>query len=384
MSGFQKVINNTQAPGVGGDFASTNPFASVLAGPGALVAPVGGLIVGNFCWIGPAGQVSQSFVAGYQIGFVGRNEQALITLFLGESSLVIPSGFMVNAFNGGDFWAKFPAGATPGQNVYADPNTGAPISAASTPAGASGTASAGATGTATTVNLSTTLTVNTVSSGIIGIGDVVVEANVPAGTTILAQLTVTAGSGAGLLGTYQMSAAATASAGPTAFTTQSTVLDVTAVASGAYNVGDIISGTGVTAGTAIVSQSAMFSGVGTLVAAATSLNVTAVNSGSGRLRVGDVVVAVGVPAGTTVASQTSGTPGGVGIYVLSAASTAGGAGVAISDANIPGQTGRYAVSNRQNFASTTVTVAGTAQLTPFKVRGAYTAADNEIAKISSL
>src|SRR5579862_2062864 len=100
---FQTVINDQQAPAVAGDFASCNPFANVLAGPGALVAPAGGLIVGNFAWVGPQGQVSQSFVAGWQLGFLGRNEQALITEFLGEATMVVPQGFMVTLFNEGDF-----------------------------------------------------------------------------------------------------------------------------------------------------------------------------------------------------------------------------------------------------------------------------------------
>lgn len=379
---FQSKVNTQQAPAVQGDFASTNPFASVLAGQGALIAPATGLIVGNFFWVGPAGQVSQSFVAGYQIAFLGRNEQALITAFLGEATLVVPSGFMVTGFNEGDFWAKFSAGATPGQLVWADPNTGAPISAATVPAGATATASAGVTGTGTVVNLSTTLTVNTVSAGILGVGDVVSGTNIPAGTTILSQLTVTAGSGAGLLGTYQMSAAATGSAGPEAITSQSTVLDVTAILAGALNFGDVISGTGVTVGTTIVSQGAMFSGVATL-ASSTTLNVTAVASGSGKLRVGDNVLGTGIPAATTIASQSSGTPGGVGIYIMSAAATVSAAGVAVTDNNVKGQTGRYTVSVAQNFASTTVTVAGTSQATGFKVRGTYTAGVNELAKIST-
>lgn len=381
MSGFQKVVNTNQAPGQAGDFASTNPFASVLAGQGALVAPAGGLIVGNFAWVGPAGQVSQSFVAGYQIGFLGRNEQALITEFLGEFSYVVPAGFMINLFNGGDFWAKFPAGATPGMNVYADPNTGTPIAGNTTPGAASTTASAGATGTLTT-NSTNVVTINTVSAGIIGIGDVVTEANIPVGTTIVAQLTVTAGSGAGILGTYQLSAAATSSAGPTAFTTQSTLLDVTAISTGALNVGDTISGTGVTAGTKIVSQSAQFQGEANITNTSTALTITSVQGG--KLRVGDSLVMVGVTAGTTVSSQTSGTPGGIGVYVMSAAATATEVAGLVTDTNLPGQTGRYTVSNAQNFASTTVSVVGTDQLTGFKVRGSYTAGDNEIAKISTL
>ncbi len=35
--------------------------------------------------------------------------------------MVVPSGFMVTGFNGGDFWANFPAGATVGGFVFADP-----------------------------------------------------------------------------------------------------------------------------------------------------------------------------------------------------------------------------------------------------------------------
>jgi hypothetical protein len=379
---FQSKVNSQQAPGVAGDFASTNPFASVLAGQGELVAPAGGLVVGNFAWVGPAGQVSQSYVAGYQIGFLGRNEQALITQFLGEYTMVVPAGFMITLFNEGDFYAKFPAGATPGQNVYADPNTGTPISSASTPSAASATASEGATGTLTTVSGSATVTVNTVSAGLLAVGDTVVSANVPTGTTVLSQATVTSGSGAGILGTYVLSAAATASAGPTAFTTNSTLLNVTAVASGSLNVGDVFSGTGVTAGTTIVSQAAQFAGVATL-ASSTTLTVTSVVSGSGKLRVGDTVVGTGIPANTTISSQTSGTPGGVGVYVMSAAATVSNAGVAVTDANIPGQRGRYVVNDSQNFASTTITVAGTAQATGFKVRGIYTAGDNEVVKIST-
>lgn len=383
MTGFQKTINNTQAPGVAGDFASTNPFASVLAGPGQLVAPAGGLLVGNFAWVGPAGQVSQSFVAGYQIGFLGRNEQALITQFLGESTLLVPAGFPVNLFNGGDFWAKFAAGAAPGQNVYADPNNGAPYAGATAPAGASATGIGGATGTLTT-NSTNVVTINTSTAGLIGIGDTVVSANIPVGTTVLAQLTVTAGSGAGILGTYQLSAAATSSAGPTAFTTQSTLINVTAVASGALLVGDVISGTGIVAGTRILSQSAPFNGVANL-ASSTALTVTAVTAGAGKLRVGDSLVAVGIPAGTTIASQTNGTPGGVGVYVMSAAATVTQNGVSVTDTNIAGQTGRYTVSNAANFASATITVAGGSDVaTGFKVRGTYTALDNEVAKISTL
>lgn len=372
---FQTVINDQQAPAVAGDFASCNPFANVLAGPGALVAPVGGLTVGNFFWVGPQGQTSQSFVAGWQVAFLGRNEQALITVFLQEATMVVPEGFMVTGFIEGDFWANFEAGATVGQNVYADPNDGAPLSGATAPSLGSGTASAGFSGTATLVNASTTLNVTAVTHGIISDGDFVADsttgANIPAGTTIVAQLTGTAGG----VGTYQMSQAATAGAVGDTVVTTSAVMLVTAIASGSFNDGDVFTGTAVAAGSAIVSQATPFSGVASL-ATNTTLTVTSVQPGTDLLRKGAVVVMAGVPAGTTITTQTAGTPGGVGTYTLSAASTVTGAGIPVTTADSDSGTGLYTISPvPQTFgagaAPETITVAGTAQPTGFKVRGTY-------------
>jgi hypothetical protein len=383
---FQSQINDVQAPGVEGDFASTNPYASVLAGPGALVAPEGGVRVGSFAWVGPLGQVSQSYVAGWQIGFVGRNEQALIVDFLGESTLVVPAGFMIVLFNGGDFWAKFPAGGTVGNNVYADPNDGTPLAGSSAPTLGTATANAGSTVTAT-LNGTTTLNVTAVTHGIINDGDVVADSttagNIPAGTTIVAQLTGIAGG----VGTYEMSQIGTAAVGDTIVTTSEFML-VTAVADGSLNQGDVFTGTDVAAGTAIVAQAVPFSGVATL-ASTTALNVTSVKPGTDLLRKGATVTGVGIPAATTISTQVSGTPGGVGIYTLSAAATATAAGVPITTADSAGGTGLYTISpTPQAFgaasAAITITVAGAAQLTGFKLRGSYSPLPNERAKISTL
>lgn len=373
---FQTVINDYQAPAVAGDFASTNPFANVLAGPGALVAPAGGLKVGNFAWVGPAGQVSQSFVAGWQLGFLGRNEQALITEFLGEATMIVPQGMLINAlYNEGDFWANFEAGATPGQNVYADPNDGQPLSGATAPALGVGTASAGFSGTAT-LNGTTTLSVTAATHGVVSPGDLVSDSttagNIPAGTTIVAQLTGIAGG----VGTYQMSAIGVAAVGDTVVTTSQYAL-VTAVASGSFNQGDVFSGTAVSAGTAIIGQATPFSGVASL-AATTALTITSVQPGTDLLRKGAVVVINGVPAGTTISTQVSGTPGGVGVYTLSAAAAVTQAGVPVTTGDTKGGTGLYIFSPApQTFGAAavpeTITVAGTAQATGFKVRGTYTA-----------
>lgn len=376
---FQTVINDYQAPAVAGDFASTNPFANVLAGPGALVAPAGGLRVGNFAWVGPQGQVSQSFVAGYQIGFLGRNEQALITEFLGEATMLVPEGMLINAlYNEGDFWANFEASATVGGFVFADPNDGAPVYAAtdSAPTLGAGTASAGFSGTAT-LNGTAVLNVTAVTHGIVSPGDIVSDSttagNIPAGTTILNQLTGIAGG----VGTYTMSANGVAAVGDTVVTTSAFML-VTAVASGSFNQGDVFSGTAVSAGTKIVGQETPFSGVATL-ATTTALVVTSVQPGSGLLRKGNKVVANGVPAGTTISTQTAGTPGGVGTYTLSAAATITQAGVPVTNGDTAGGTGLYQFSpSPQTFGAAavpeTVTVAGTAQDTGFRVRGTYTTA----------
>lgn len=382
MSGFQSKVNNYQAPAVKGDFASMNPFSSVLAGPGALVAPAGGLIVGNFFWVGPEGQTSQSYVSGYQIAFLGNNLQALITQFLGESTLVVPEGFMVTGFNGGDFWTDFPAGAAPGDYVFADPNDGQAVANTSNSAPTLGTVTATAGFTSASVSVDGTtavLTVNSVTHGIISPGDEITSGTgIPANTTILNQLTGTPGG----VGTYTMSADSTSSESDEAIVIKSSFLYVTAVADGSLNTDDVISGTGVASGTQVLSQKTPFSGVASILSGELSqLVVTSVTPGTDLLRVGvalPAIPALGIVGGTTISAQVSGTPGGVGTYTLSAAGTVG-AGVPVTTEDSIGGTGLYTISNGPqaigtNSAPTTVTVAGTAIATGFRVRGTYTAA----------
>lgn len=123
---FQAQVNAQPAPALSGDFASSNPRASAIAGPGQLVVPSGGLTVGAFAFINPADNtVHQSYVSGYEIGFVGRRQDGLITVFLAESVYALQAGFPLTLFSGGDFWAKFPAAApTPGVPVYANTTDG--------------------------------------------------------------------------------------------------------------------------------------------------------------------------------------------------------------------------------------------------------------------
>lgn len=251
---FQTQVGINPAPGEEGDFFGTNPRVVPVAGPGQFVSPAvanpsipsqTGLLVGNFAWVNTdTGAVSQSYVPGYQIAFLHRENNAIIVSFLGQASLLVPQGLPVELFVQGDFWARFAAGATPGQRVYADPDTGAPVAGgASAPATASFTASAGASFT-----LAVTSNVATISAvtGYVVPGDAVTSATL--GTATLgAQLSGTPGGA----GTYTLvHADFTAEAA----TSISTVLDVTAIASGVIGAGDVITGSGITANTRITGQ----------------------------------------------------------------------------------------------------------------------------------
>lgn len=370
--GFQKQINLTPAPAVAGDFASSNPRATVLAGPGGLVAGALGVTVGKFAWVDDDGVTVQSFGTATKApsGFVHREQQAVIQQYLAESGMNIPQGFPVVLHNEGDFWAKLAGdnAATIGAAIYADYSTG-DVCAVAAPAGASVTGLMGSTNTAalgatfTATGTGTSLVVTAVT-GLITVGDAIDGTGVTAGTTIAAQVSGTPGGA----GTYTTSAATT-SAGATLTAFGKTMK--TTVTTGLISVGDTVSGgAGFPVGATVVAQVSGTpggAGVYTLstngsayTASATGvttfgnvLDVTAV--GSGVLEIGDPVSGSGIPSGAVVASQVSGTAGGVGIYTLDQRATA------------------YA-------ASTTVTaVAGV--LTAFKAQSA--AAVGELVKIST-
>ena len=121
---FQKQVNYQQAAAVAGDAASLNPRSTYLAGEGSLVSGATGVTVGLFAWATAAGIVSNAG-AGVPSGFVGRENQALITAFLAEGSNLIPTGSPVTLFTAGDFWAVTTTVATVGQKVFANNTTGA-------------------------------------------------------------------------------------------------------------------------------------------------------------------------------------------------------------------------------------------------------------------
>ena len=118
--GFQSTVNLQQAPAVAGDFASANPRASYPGGEGKFVAGAAGVTVGRFAWIQADGKTVLNTGTGAPDGFIHREQQALITAYLGEASNLVPQGFPVTIMRTGDYYVTSTvAAATRGQKAFA-------------------------------------------------------------------------------------------------------------------------------------------------------------------------------------------------------------------------------------------------------------------------
>lgn len=269
MGDFQTQVNNQPALAVAGDFASANPRASVLAGAGSLVAAVGGLTVGAFAWVDALYQQANNnmFPGSSQApnGFVGRQgNMGVITSFLGAAGMVIPQGYPVTLFEAGDFWIvnNGSTPAVPGQKAFANLANGLATFAAA------GTSATTATSTASTIAAATGVSVTgsikgttfTAASGLTGLiypGTVLTGTNVVTGTTVVAQLTGTAGG----LGTYEVNIDQTVAS--TAISGTCGVLTVGGTVAGVWQIGAIVAGGTVTAGTRIWGLGTGTGGAGT-------------------------------------------------------------------------------------------------------------------------
>lgn len=118
---FQTQVNAQQAPAIAGDFASSNPRASVVAPEGGFVAGAAGVTVGRFAWVGVDGlTVLNTAASGVPNGFVHREQQALIPTYLAESGNVIPVGRPVTLQRTGDYFVTATVGAAAvGQKAFA-------------------------------------------------------------------------------------------------------------------------------------------------------------------------------------------------------------------------------------------------------------------------
>lgn len=115
---FQTTLNRDIPRAVAGDFASTNPRNSMLAGEGALVAAET-IAVGQFAFADLAtGKVYSEMDTGLRVGFVHRNNQAVVNP--GQAaSMTIGTGKEVTLFTSGDFYVVAPATVAVGGTVYA-------------------------------------------------------------------------------------------------------------------------------------------------------------------------------------------------------------------------------------------------------------------------
>lgn len=234
---FQNTVRRYIAPGVKGGWASANPHASLLqsnngdlsetASPiAAWMVGAAGVIVGQFAFAdtvtglvtsaAPSGVVVTTTAAGtVRVGFVQRDQFALITPYMAGSGVTLFQGQPVTLLAAGDVWAEFLSGASIGQFVFASYANGAAI--------------AGNTSTPPTTTFSATTTNGSANLTAVGagaaVGQPIAGAGIPAGTRLTAYNAVA--------GTATMSANATASAtvtvtGDTAAPTRYRVMSVAA------------------------------------------------------------------------------------------------------------------------------------------------------------
>ena len=271
--GFQTAVSVNPAPAIAGDFASTNPRHSVLAGPGGIVAGAAGLTVGRFAWLqsapvdaNSAPTIANNFGFGLPSGLLARTQQALITTYLSNASMLVPAGFSGTLFKQGDFWVKND-GATQalyGQKAFASLTTGQiSFAAAGSAVGqaASVTASVAASTFSVTGSIADNrLTVTVVGSGTVVAGATISGTGVATGTKIVSQISGTTGG----VGVYYVSIAEQTVASTTVSGTYGT-MTVSAVGSGAIYVGGVISGAGVVAGTQVTALGTGTGGTGTYI-----------------------------------------------------------------------------------------------------------------------
>ncbi len=202
MAGFQTSVQLNPAYGIPGDFATTGPWTTVPAMAGELTAGSAGVNIAAFAWADDStGVVSNGKpnLTSTRFGFVGRTQRAIITTYLAESGFAVAPGFEVTLYDGGAYLYTVPTGgATVGQRVFAKYADGSIVlgTAGSPPTN---------TGTISTTSGSATITVTTAPSAPIAIGQPISGTGIPAGAVVQSF-----GTGAGGLGTYVLSANASA------------------------------------------------------------------------------------------------------------------------------------------------------------------------------
>jgi hypothetical protein len=262
---FQTSVAQYPPLGVEGMRASSNFTATVDAGAGGFVADLtNGVSAGRFGWTDPStNTIVTNFAPTGNLGqipdgLIVNELHGLITPFLGGASLVIPPGNMVTLFARVDMWARCcnqQANVNPGMFAYANLfdgsiTPGLPGQFLVFPSGSACSFTGSISNASPAV-----LTVTAVASGTLGVGMLITGPNIPANTRI-----ASLGTGVGGTGTYNLAVAL-----PTFNVQASFATNVMTVisANGTLQVGQMITGAGITAGTTITSFGTGTGGAGT-------------------------------------------------------------------------------------------------------------------------
>jgi len=385
--GFPKLVNVQPAIAVEGDRASANENAySVVAGVGAFLAGAAGLTVGAFAWADPTFTLLNSFGSGPVTGFVQREglRADIVTPGPGypDASMTILAGSFVSCFSAGDYYVRNNGSTTAlaGQKVYANFTTGLASFAAS---GSPPTAASISVLTiaANTLNVSsaaantfvggiagTVLTVATITTGGLYPGQTLSGTGIDPNTTIVSQLTGTAGS----TGTYTVSISQSVPTG-TAITGSGGWLTVTSMTSGVLYPGQTLSGgsNAFTAGTTILAGGTGTGGAGTYpLSIAQTLASTATATGSGGL-----LTVTTLTSGTLAPSETVSTTSSTGAPFILPFGTGGTTGI--------GKTGTYVISNATGAGDTSGSILAGVETKWVVAPAGNNAAPGELVAISS-
>lgn len=268
--GFQQQVYGQPAAAVAGDRASQNQLISFLAGPGGLVSG-SSLFVGRFAWVSaypadPNGgpMIANSYGGGAPDGFLMRAQQALNTTFLSPAGMQMQPGIECALQIQGDFWVQNDGSALaqPGEKAFAYVADGKVAFAAAGTifGGASATGSDIAAGSFSVTGsvADNILTVTNVGSGTLYAGASISGTNIPTGRApkIVSQLSgTTGGVGTYALDTSDITAASTTITGAYGILTIGT-------ATGTFEVGDVLTGSGVVSGSKITANISGSGGTG--------------------------------------------------------------------------------------------------------------------------
>lgn len=255
-NGFQTQVYPAPAVAIPGDFASMNPYASFDAGPGGLVAG-SDFYVGRFAWVYPpqdpngTAQVANCIGNGPVAGFVHGELQADIVTYLGYATMKVLPGKNVTLHIAGDYWVKNDgaAFATVGMKAFAILATGqVRFAAAGTIVGgasATGSDIAAASGTFTGSISGNILTVTAITDPVYP-GATLAGSGIVGSPKVQRQISGTPNG----IGTYYVDVQQPTAVASTTITATHGVLTI-GTATGTFEVGDILTGTNVVAGTTI-------------------------------------------------------------------------------------------------------------------------------------